>query len=202
MALSARCARLGRRMHRSAHIICSRALSLCVVLQSLRRSHASQVESISASKSAHARGAGGEEEKRERHDEAGNRDGTRNACRILLLHSSTCVNGFYSCGLVKTERRRGRAVCLPLLRCLHREQHEHAPVQWPPQLCLLRGHASRRVFLTGVRPARRQLCRQAQRPAIPGGSAAQPPLRQGGAGGQGQLAACSAGLSRRRDLQQ
>ena len=28
--------------------------------------------------------------------------------------------------------------------------------------------------------------------------AADPPLRQGGAGGQGQLAACSAGLSRRR----
>ena len=38
------------------------------------------------------------------------------------------------CGLVKTERRRGRAVCLPLLRCLHREQPEHAPVRWPPQL--------------------------------------------------------------------
>ena len=52
-----------------------------------------------------------------------------------------------------------------------------------------------------VRPARRQLWRQAQRPAIPGGSEAQPPLRQGGAGGQGQLAACSAELSRRRDLQ-
>jgi len=32
----------------------------------------------------------------------------------------------------------------------------------------------------------------------PGGSAAQPPLQQGSAGGQGQLAACSAGLSRRR----
>ena len=55
-------------------------------------------------------------------------------------------------------------------------------------------HASRRVFLMGVRPARRQ----AQRPGIQGGSAAQPPLRQGGADGQGQLAACSAGLSRRR----
>ena len=49
----------------------------------------------------------------------------------------------------------------------------------------------------GVRPARRQLWRQAQRPAIPGVSAAQPPLlrRQGGTGGQGQLAACIAGLS-------
>ena len=59
VALSARCARLGRRVHRSAHKMCSCALSLCVVFQSLRRSHASQVESISASKSAHARGAGG-----------------------------------------------------------------------------------------------------------------------------------------------
>jgi len=111
----------------------------------------------------------------------------------IHLHASmspTC------CRLVKTERRRGRAVCLPLLRCLHRAQPEHDPVRWPPQLCLLRGHASRRVFLMGVRPARRQLWRQAQRPAIPGGSAAQPPLLQGGAGGQGQLAACSAGLSR------
>ena len=49
--------------------------------------------------------------------------------------------------------------------------------------------SSRRVFLMGVRPARRQLWRQAQRPAIPGGPAAQPPLRQGAAGGQGQLAA-------------
>ena len=86
--------------------------------------------------------------------------------------------------------------------CLHREQPEHAPVRWPPQLRLLRGHANRRVFLMGVRPARRQLWRQAQRPAIPDRSAAQPPLRQGGAGGQGQLAACSAGLLRRRDLQQ
>ena len=53
----------------------------------------------------------------------------------------------------------------------------------------------------GSAPTRRQLWRQAQRPAIPGGSAAQPPLRQGGAGGQSQLAACSAGLSRRRDLE-
>jgi len=76
------------------------------------------------------------------------------------------------------------------------------PVRWPRQLRLLRGQASRHVFFMGVRPARRQLWRQAQRPAIPGGSAAQPPLRQGGAGGQGQLAACSAGLSHRRDLQQ
>jgi len=49
-------------------------------------------------------------EKREKH-EAGNRDGTRNACRTLLLHSSTCINGFCRyCGLVKTERRHGRAV--------------------------------------------------------------------------------------------
>jgi len=139
--------------------------------------------------------------KREKH-EAGNRDGTRNACRTLLLHSSTCINEFYSCCGVKTERRRGRAVCLALLRCLHREQPEHAPVRWPPQLRLLRGHASRCIFFMGVRPARRQLWRQAQRPAIPGGSAVQPPLRQGGAGGQGQLAACSAGFLRRRDLQQ
>ena len=29
VALSARCARLGRRVYRSAHIMCSRALSLC-----------------------------------------------------------------------------------------------------------------------------------------------------------------------------
>jgi len=58
-ALSARCVRLGRRVHRSAHIMCSRAFSLCAVFQSLRRTHASQVEIISASKSAHARGAGG-----------------------------------------------------------------------------------------------------------------------------------------------
>ena len=59
VALSARCARLGRRVHRSAHIMCIRALSLCAVFRSLRRSHAPQVESISVSKSAHARGAGG-----------------------------------------------------------------------------------------------------------------------------------------------
>jgi len=59
VALSARRAWLGRRAHRSAHIMCSRALSLCAVFQSLRRSHASQVEIISASKSVHARGAGG-----------------------------------------------------------------------------------------------------------------------------------------------
>ena len=50
-------------------------------------------------------------------------------------------------------------------------------------------------------PTRRQLWRKAQRLVIPGGSTAQPPLRQGGAGGQGQLAAFSAGLSRRRDLE-
>ena len=49
-------------------------LSLCVVFQSLRRSHASQVESISASKSAHASGAGGGGKEREKH-QAGNRDG-------------------------------------------------------------------------------------------------------------------------------
>ena len=123
-----------------------------MLFQSLHRSHACQVESISVSKSAHARGAGGGGEKREKH-EAGNRNGTRNACRTLLLHSSTRINQFYSCcGLVKTERRRGRAVCLPVLRCLHREQPEHAPVRWPPQLRLLRGHASRRFFLMGVRP--------------------------------------------------
>ena len=84
VALSARCARLGRRVHRSAHIVCSRALSLCAVFQSLRRSHAYQVENISVSKSAHT--------------------------------------------------------------------PEHAPVRWPPQLRLLRGHASRRFFLMGVRP--------------------------------------------------
>ena len=66
VALSARCARLGRRVHRSVHIMCSLVLSLCTVFQSLRRSHGSQVESISASKSAHARGAGGgEREERE-----------------------------------------------------------------------------------------------------------------------------------------
>ena len=64
--------------------MCSRALSLCTVFQSLRRSHACQVESISVSKSAHT--------------------------------------------------------------------PEHAPVRWPPQLHLLRGHASGRVFLMGVRP--------------------------------------------------
>jgi len=58
-------------------------------------------------------------------------------------------------------------------------------VLWPQQLSLLRSHASRRVFFVGVRPARRQLWMQAQRPTIPGGSAAQPPLWQGGAGGQG-----------------
>ena len=34
--------------------MCSRAFSLCAVFQSLSRSHGSQVESISASKSAHA----------------------------------------------------------------------------------------------------------------------------------------------------
>ena len=66
VALSARRAWLGRRAHRSTHIMCSHALSLCAVFQSLRRSHASQVESISASKSAHARGAeGGVREERE-----------------------------------------------------------------------------------------------------------------------------------------
>jgi len=86
---------------------------------------------------------------------------------------------------------------LPLLSCLHSEQPEHAPVRWP-STAPSPPHASKHVFLMGVRPARRQLWRQAQRPAIPGGSAAQPPLQQGGAGGQGQLAACSAGLSRRR----
>ena len=106
VALSARRAWLGRRAHRSAHIMCSRALSLCAVLQPLRRS-ASQVECVRASKSAHARGAGGGGKKRKKH-ETGNRDGTRNACRTLLLHSSTCINGFYRCcGLAKTERRRG-----------------------------------------------------------------------------------------------
>jgi len=66
VALSARRAWLGRRAHRSAHIMCSRVLSLCAVLQSLRRSHASQVDSVRASKSAHARGAGGEGGRRER----------------------------------------------------------------------------------------------------------------------------------------
>ena len=48
VALSAKRAWLERRAHRSAHIMCSRALSLCTVLQSLRRSHASQVESVQA----------------------------------------------------------------------------------------------------------------------------------------------------------
>ena len=48
VALSARRAWLGRCVHRSAHIMCSRALSLCAVLQSLCRSHASQVESVQA----------------------------------------------------------------------------------------------------------------------------------------------------------
>jgi len=170
--------------------------SLCAEAMSLKS------KALVRATCARKRGRGGGGEKREKH-EAGNRDGTRNACRTLILHSYTCINEFCSCcGLVKTERRRGRAVCLPLFRCLHREQPEHAPVRWPPQLRLLRGHANRRVFLMGVRPARRQLWRQAQRPAIPDRSAAQPPLRQGGAGGQGQLAACSAGLLRRRDLQQ
>jgi len=48
VALSAMRAWRGRRAHCSAHIMCSRALSLCAVLQSLRRSHASQVESVQA----------------------------------------------------------------------------------------------------------------------------------------------------------
>ena len=72
--------------------MCSRALSLCAVFQSLRRSHASQVERVRASKCARKRGKEGGEEKREKH-EAGNRDGMRNACRTFLLHSSTCING-------------------------------------------------------------------------------------------------------------
>jgi len=45
VALSARRAWLGRRAHRSAHIMCSRALSLCAVLQSLRRSLSSRKHS-------------------------------------------------------------------------------------------------------------------------------------------------------------
>ena len=48
VALSTRRAWLGRCAHCSAHIKCSRALSLCSVLKSLRRSHASQVESVQA----------------------------------------------------------------------------------------------------------------------------------------------------------
>jgi len=69
VALSARRAWLGRRAHRSAHIMCSRALNFSAVLQSLRRSHVSQVENVRASKSAHARGAGGRGgEKREKHE--------------------------------------------------------------------------------------------------------------------------------------
>jgi len=47
-----------RRAHRSAHIMCSRVLSLCAVFQSFRRRHASQVENISASKCARKRGRG------------------------------------------------------------------------------------------------------------------------------------------------
>jgi len=48
----------------------------------------------------------------------------------------------------------------------------------------VRGHASRRVFLLGVRPVWQQFWRQSQQAAIPGGSAAQPPLWQDVAGGQ------------------
>jgi len=44
----ARRAWLGRRVDCSAHIMCSRVLSLCAVLQSLRRSHASQAKSVQA----------------------------------------------------------------------------------------------------------------------------------------------------------
>jgi len=66
VVISARCAWQGRHARRSAHIMCSCASSLCVVFQSLRRSHTSQVKRISASKSAHARGAGGGGGRRER----------------------------------------------------------------------------------------------------------------------------------------
>jgi len=59
VVLSARRAWLGRRAHRSARIMCSRALSLCAVFQSVHRNHASQVESISASKRAQEEGGGG-----------------------------------------------------------------------------------------------------------------------------------------------
>jgi len=111
VALSARCARLKRRVHRSAHIMCSRALSLCAVFQSLRRNHMTlKSKALVQARVRSQEGLGGRGKKKEKH-EAGNRDGTRNACRTLLLRSSTCINGFYSCfGLVKTERRRGRAV--------------------------------------------------------------------------------------------
>ena len=51
-------------------------------------------------------GQGGGGEKREKH-EAGNRDGTRNACRTLLLHSSTCIHGFYNCALTVLAKNSG-----------------------------------------------------------------------------------------------
>ena len=54
----------------------ARGMEMCAVFQSLRRSQACQVESISVSKSAHARGERGGGEKREKH-EAGNRNKTQ-----------------------------------------------------------------------------------------------------------------------------
>ena len=79
--------------------------------------------------------------------------------------------------LGKTERICGRTVWLPLLRCLHREQPEHAPVRWPPQLRLLPTPAGASFWWECAQHCDNFGVR------LNGRWVAQPPLRQGGAGG-------------------